>query len=211
MRRAFLAAIAMSPLLGLARPAFAENAVATLCRTNPAYSLPVIQAILAAELQHDHDPALDAEPPDQMAQEAVEQGVKDCATALGSDPATVGVIAGLTGADQRVAWDAYNTSCADRHGSKADCVKAEVGSVRALKRMAARDEPPGSKALVEACELVLKPDPAMADWRECVDEALAAHADSGAANRCKTTVSWHVTSSGADAGHILTACLAAHR
>jgi hypothetical protein len=195
-------------LLCAGHGARAEDQAATLCRGNPAYALNVITSILAAQLQRDHDPALDAEPPDKMAAEAVEQGVKDCADTLRRDPETAQVLASLSGNDQQLAWDAFNTNCADHVASRAACVRAEVASVHALKRMTARDEPPGAKTLVEACELVLKPDPAIAEWRECVDLGLAAHADRGAAKRCKTSVPWHVTGSGAEAGHTLAACLA---
>ncbi len=191
---------------GLAR---AEDAAAALCRTNPANSLSVIQGIITAQLQRDHDPALDTEPPDQMAAGAVELGVKQCADTLHGDPATNQIMMSYTGADLQVAWDAFNTSCADHVASRAACIRAEVASTQALRRMTQHDEPPGSKAMVEACELILKPDPAMADWRECVDQALATHAGRPAANRCKTTVAWHVTTSGADAGRELAACLAA--
>jgi len=188
--------------------AWADDAAATLCRTNPANSLIVIQGIVNAQLQRDHDPALDTEPPDQMAAGAVELGVKQCADTLHKDPATNQALLSFTGTDLQVAWDAFNTSCADHVASRAACVRAEVASTQALRRMTSRDDPPGSKAMVEACELILKPDPAMADWRECVDQALATHAARPAANRCKTSVAWHVTSSGADAGRELAACLA---
>jgi hypothetical protein len=117
------------------------------------------------------------------------------------------VLQSFSGADREMAWDAFNTSCADHAASRADCIRAEVGSVRALKHMVAKDDPPGAKALVETCQLVLKPDPPMADWRECVDLALATHAGRGTAERCKTSVAWHTTTSGADAGHLLAACL----
>jgi hypothetical protein len=185
----------------------ADDDAATLCRTNPANALSVIQGIVNAQLQRDHDPALDTEPPDQMAAGAVELGVKQCADTLHKDPATQQALASYTGTDLTVAWDAFNTSCADHVASRSACIRAEVASTQALRRMTLHDEPPGSKAMVEACELILKPDPAMADWRECVDQALATHAGRPAANRCKTSVAWHVTSSGADAGRELAACL----
>jgi deoxycytidylate deaminase len=205
------AAATLAVLLPLltTRAARAEDAAATLCRGNPAYALNVIQGVLAAQLERDHDPALDAEPPSQMAAEAVEQGVKDCAETMHKDPAANQVIQSFAGPDREIAWDAFNTSCADHVASRADCIRAEVGAVRALKHMVAKDDPPGAKAMVETCQLVLKPDPPMADWRECVDLALATHADRGAANRCKTSVAWHTTTSGADAGHMLAACLTA--
>ena len=184
-----------------------DDAAASLCRTNPAYSAAVMRSVLLAQLQKDHDPALDAEPPDQMAAEASEQGVKDCATELRREPSIYKALAPLSGSDLPVGWDAYNTACSDHSQTKADCIKAEVGSVRALKRMMATDQPPGAKALVESCELVLQSDPAMADWRECVDTALAAHADPGRAAHCKTSVAWHVAKTGAEAGTILRTCL----
>jgi hypothetical protein len=199
---------ALLPLLA-AQAARAEDAAAALCRGNPAFAMSVIQGVLAAQLERDHDPALDAEPPSQMAAEAVEQGVKDCAETLHHDPATGQVLQSFTGADREIAWDAYNTSCADHVASRADCIRAEVGAVRALKHMVAKDDPPGAKTLVETCQLVLKPDPPMADWRECVDLALATHPDRSAADRCKTSVAWHTTTSGADAGRMLAACLGA--
>jgi hypothetical protein len=192
-----------------AHGARAQDAAATLCRGNPAFALNVIQGVLAAQLERDHDPALDAEPPGQMAAEAVEQGVKDCAETMHKDPATDQAVQSFTGPDREIAWDAFNTSCADHVASRADCIRAEVGAVRALKHMVAKDDPPGAKALVETCQLVLKPDPPMADWRECVDLALATHAGRGTAERCKTSVAWHTTTSGADAGHMLAACLGA--
>jgi hypothetical protein len=185
----------------------ADDAAATLCRSNPAYALNVIQGIVNAQLQRDHDPALDTEPPDQMAAGAVELGVKQCADTLRADNASQQALASYAGTDLQVAWDAFNTSCANHVGTRAACIRAEVASTQALRRMTLRDDPPGSKAMVEACELILKPDPAMADWRECVDRALATHAGRPAANRCKTSVAWHVTSSGADAGRELAACL----
>jgi hypothetical protein len=195
------------PLLCGGHRAHAEDAEATLCRSNPAYALNVISSIIAAQMQRDHDPALDAEPPDQIAAGAVEQGVKDCADVLHKDQATMQVIAAYAPADQQIAWDAFNTSCSDHVASRAQCIRAEVDSVHALKRMTATDQPPGARTLVETCSLVLKPDPAIAEWRACVDVALSAHADRAAANRCKTSVDWHVTTSGSDAGHAVAACL----
>ncbi len=185
----------------------ADDAETTLCRSNPAYSIEVMRNVLQAQLQKDHDPALDAESPDQMADEAVEQGVKDCAADLQRNPAIYKALAPLTGNDLPVGWDAYNTACSDRNVSKAACIAAEVGSVRALKRMMVTDQPPGAKALVESCELVLTADPPMADWRECVDTALAAHADADRARQCKTAVAWHVAKTGVEAGKILRGCL----
>jgi len=199
----FLAAIVC---LG-AVPAWAQDAASALCSSNPAYSATVMRSVLEAQLEKDHDPALDAEPPEQMAAEASAQGIKDCATELQRDQPLDQVLAGLSGADLQVGWDAYNTACADHTGSKAACVKAEVGSVRALKRMMATNDPPGSKALVETCELVLKTDPAMTDWRECVDTALSVHATAAVAAKCKTAVPWHTAKSGAQAGALVSACL----
>ena len=184
----------------------AQDAV-TLCSTNPAYSIDVMRNVLAAQLQRDHDPALDAEPPDQMAAEAAQQGIKDCAADLQHNPAIFQALSGLSGSELPVGWDAYNTACADHGGSKGECIKAEIGSVRALKHMVATDQPPGAKSLVEACELVLQTDPPMAEWRSCVDTALAAHADPARDLQCKTTVAWHVAKTGAEAGQLLRSCL----
>ncbi|MGG2329536.1 hypothetical protein ACE40V_24600, partial [Salmonella enterica] len=83
-----------------------------------------------------------------------------------------------------------------------DCVKAEIGSQQALRLMLASDKPPGAKAIAQTCELVLQADPAMADWRECVDVALAEHATPQAADACKLSVTWHATKNGAEAGHL---------
>ncbi len=178
-----------------------------LCRGNAAYSADVMRNVLTAQLEKDHDPALDAEPPEQMAAEASAQGIKDCAIELQRDQQLYGVLAALSGADVQVGWDAYNTACSDRTSTKAACVKAEVGAVRALKRMVATNQPAGAKTLVETCELVLKSEPAMADWRECVDTALALHAPSSEAARCKTAVPWHTSKSGAEAGRVVSDCL----
>jgi hypothetical protein len=194
-------------LAAYSAPAAADDALAALCRTNPAYSLPVMQSVLESQLSKDHDPALDAEPPDQMALEAVEQGVADCATELRKNPAIYQVMSGLTGSELSIGWDAYNTACDAHAASKADCIKAEVGSVRALKRMVATDQPAGAKALVETCELVLQTDPAMAEWRACVDQTLAVHATPGVAARCKTSVTWHVAKTGAEAAAPIVQCL----
>jgi hypothetical protein len=187
-----------------------ESPQTALCRTNPAYNLDVMRGVLLAQLQRDHDPALDAEPPDQMAAEAVEQGIKDCANDLQANPAIYAALSPLGPLDLPVGWDAYNTACTDHAASKAACIKAEVGSVQALKRMVATDQPPGAKALVEACELVLQTDPPMAEWRACVDTALAVHADPARAAQCKTTVIWHAAKTGAEAGQVLRTCLQGH-
>jgi hypothetical protein len=207
MHRPALRAVALCLAVYSAPAVAADDAAATVCRGNPAYSLPVMQSVLDSQLSKDHDPALDAEPPDQMAAEAVEQGVQECATELRRTPAIFQVMSGLGGNDLSVGWDAYNTAC-DSHGvSKADCIKAEVGSVRALKRMVVTDQPKGAKALVETCELVLQTDPPMAEWRTCVDQALAVHASPDAAARCKTAVTWHVAKTGAEAAQPIVQCL----
>lgn len=202
-------ALLLTALLLLAVPARAapDDAAATLCRSNPAYSLGVMQSVLQAQLAKDHDPALDETPPDQLAVQAVEQGVGECADDLRRDPTLFQALAGFGEADRKIAWDAYNTACADRHGTKTACVQAEVGSVRALKRLAATDNPPGAKALVQACELVLTPDPPMTEWRQCVDLALAVKAPSDAAAKCKLSVAWHVAKTGAEAGRLVGDCL----
>jgi hypothetical protein len=189
-------------------PAFAQlDAAARLCATNPAYAPEVMRSVLDAQLQKDHDPALDAEPPEQMASEAAQQGVKDCAQDLMAHPGIVQALTGLTPIDAQVGWDAYNTTCDDRKATKAECIKAEVGSAQALRRMAQTDQPPGAKALVQACQLVMKSDLAMVEWRLCVDQGLALHPTPGKAAQCKTSVNWHVASSGAAAGAVVAACL----
>jgi len=211
MKRAMVRLVLRAAALCLAAyatPAVAaDDVAASICRGNPAYSLAVMRSVLESQLSKDHDPALDAEPPDQMAAEAVEQGVADCAAELRRDPAIYQVMSGLGGNDLAIGWDAYNTACDTHTRSKADCIKAEVGSVRALKRMVATDQPAGAKALVETCELVLQTDPAMAEWRVCVDQTLAVHASAGAAARCKTSVTWHVAKTGAEAAQPIVACL----
>ena len=183
-------AMVMGALLLAGAPACRaqDDAEATLCQSNPAYSSSVMRSVLEAQLQKDHDSALDAESPDQMAAEASAQGIKDCASDLRRNPAIYQALAGLSGTELPVGWDAYNTACSDRSGSKADCIKAEVGSVRALKHMVATD-------------------PAMTDWRECVDVGLSAHAAPARAAQCKTTVAWHTAKTGAQAGTMLKACL----
>jgi len=207
MVRTLLRASALCLAAYSAPAAAADDAAAAICRSNPAYSLPVMRSVLDSQLSKDHDPALDAEPPDQMAAEAVEQGVADCAAELRRTPGIYQVMAGLSGSELAVGWDAYNTACDSHAASKADCIKAEVGSVQALKRMAATDKPAGAKALVETCELVLQTDPPMAEWRSCVDQALAVHASAEAAARCKTSVTWHIAKTGAEAAQPIVQCL----
>jgi hypothetical protein len=178
-----------------------------LCATNPAYSASVMRSVLESQLQRDHDPSLDSTPPDQLAEQAVEQGISECAEAMRKDATIYAALYPLASDERTIGWDAYNTACNDRVGSKGACITAEVGSVRALKRMAAADTPPGARALVQACQLVLKTDPAMADWRACVDQGLAVHAPPAKASACKLSVNWHVARTGAEAGRLVTACL----
>src|SRR5271156_795636 len=111
MHRPALRAVALCLAVYSAPAVAADDAAATVCRGNPAYSLPVMQSVLDSQLSKDHDPALDAEPPDQMAAEAVEQGVQECATELRRTPAIFQVMSGLGGNDLSVGWDAYNTAC----------------------------------------------------------------------------------------------------
>jgi hypothetical protein len=73
--------------------------------------------------------------------------------------------------------------------------------------MAQKDQPPGAKALVQACQLVLTSDLAMSEWRLCVDQGLAVHASPAKAAQCKTSVTWHVAKTGAAAGNEVAACL----
>ena len=190
-----------------ASAANAQNAVIQLCATNPAYGQDVMRSVLEAQLAKDHDPALDAEPPEQMAAETAQLGIKQCAADLTAHPAIIQAMTGLNSTDMQVAWDAYNTSCDDHKASKAECVKAEVGSAQALRHMSRSDNPPGSKALVQACQLVMTSDLAMVEWRICVDKGLAVHAAPDKAARCKTSVNWHVARTGAAAGDEVAACL----
>jgi hypothetical protein len=178
-----------------------------LCGTNPAYALPVMRSILEEQLQKDHDPDLDSAPPEKLAQEAVEQGITECAVELHKDPTIYAALAPLSGAERMIGWDAYNTACTTHTGSKGACISAEIGAVRALKHMSAVNVPPGARALVQGCELVLKTDPPMAEWRQCVDLSLAVHAPPEKASACKLSVNWHVAKTGAEAGAIMARCL----
>ncbi len=208
IRRALLLSLLASPAfapLGFAQARL--DPVTALCATNPAYAPGVMSAVLEAQLAKDHDEALDAEPPAQMAAEASALGIKDCAADLNVHPAIVKALAGVTALDQQVAWDAYNTTCNDRANSKAECITAEVGSAKALRRLAQTNVPPGAAYLVQACQLVLTSDFAMAEWRLCVDQGLAVHAAPEKAKQCKTSVNWHVAKTGSQAGAVLTACL----
>jgi hypothetical protein len=191
-----------------AQSASAQTAAAmAICATNPAYAPDVLRSVLNAQLQKDHDEALDAEPPEQMASEAAQLGIKDCAADLTSHPAIGQALAGLAPVDEQVAWDAYNTTCNDHGATKAACMKAEVGSAQALRRMSRTNDPAGSRALVSACQLVLTSNFAMVEWRLCVDAGLAVHAAPARAAACKTSVNWHVAKTGAEAGKIVAACL----
>jgi hypothetical protein len=196
----------------LATPAFAQarlDPVTQLCATNPAYAPDVMRSVLDAQLAKDHDEALDAEPPAQMASEAAALGIKQCAADLNGHPAIAQALAGLAPVDEQVAWDAYNTTCSDRAASKSECMKAEVGAAQALRRMSRTNSPAGATALVQACQLILTNDFAMVEWRLCVDQGLAVHATPEKAKQCKTSVNWHVAKTGAQAGGILAACLKA--
>ncbi len=202
------AALPFLLLLPSAAAAATLQEIADLCATNPAYSQSVMRNVLDAQLARDHDPSLDDAPPDQIAAQAVRQGITDCTHDLERDPALYQALAALSAGERPVAWDAYNTACSDRGTSKGACVVAEVGAMRALKHMAATDEPPGAHAIVQDCELVLKGVPTMTDWRECVDLSLAAHAPPARAAACKLSLSWHVATTGRDAGQRVAACLA---
>jgi hypothetical protein len=179
----------------------------TLCAQNPAYALPIMLKIVQAQLEVDHDPALDADTPENIARQAQTQGIAECAAEVRGDPSIAAAFDGLSGADLPVAWDAYNTTCADHKASRGACITAEVQSDKALKRMIATDKPEGAKVLVQACELVMQTDPAMAEWRACVDEGLALHPSESTAKRCKLSATWHVAKTGAEAGAIISACL----
>ena len=190
----------------LATPALADEA-SNICRGNPAYSQSVMLAVIREQLEHDHDPGLDADTPEKLASQAVEQGVSECAADLRSDPVLETSLSGLSKDDSSIAWDAYNTACADHKTSKGVCVRAELGSAKALKRLMGKGAPPGSKTLVQACQLVLAEDPAMVEWRSCVDQALAVRPTQDRAQQCKLSANWHVAKTGAEAGALLVACL----
>ena len=195
-------------LFGLlcAHPALAGEAEA-LCAKNPAYAPRIMLAIVREQLARDHDPALDADTPEAMAAKASAQGIAECAAEMRADPSIVPVLSSLPQADQSVGWDAYNTACSDHRASKGQCIAAEVAADHALKHMMATNAPPGAKALVQACALVMQTDPAMAEWRQCVDQALAVHASEDAARRCKVSANWHVAKTGSEAGQVLAKCL----
>jgi len=179
----------------------------TLCAGDPAFSQAVMLKIVQAQLEVDHDPALDADTPENIARQAQAQGIAECAAEVRRDPSIAAAFAGLDAADEQVAWDAYNTSCADHKTSRGACISAEVQSDKALKRMVSTDRPEGAKTLVQTCELVMQTDPALAEWRECVDQGLALHPSESAAKRCKLSATWHVAKTGAEAGAIVAACL----
>lgn len=190
----------------LATPALAAQAE-MLCAGNPAFSPTVMLAVVRAQMLRDHDPALDADTPEHLADAATAQGIAECAADLRADPSIATALSGLKPADLQVGWDAYNTACSDRHAGRGACMAAEIGSAAALKRMMGTGGPPAGRTLVQACALVLQTDPAMADWRQCVDLSLAVHPTEDAAKRCKLSASWHSAHTGAEAGRILAACL----
>jgi len=181
--------------------------IEVLCAGNPAYAPGIMRSIVEGELQKDHDPSLDAAPPDKIAEQAAAQGIGECAADLRHDPATFGTLKALKGAEITVGWDAYNTTCADRAASKGDCIRNEVSAQHALRHMSQADDPPGVRTLVQTCELVMQTNPAMTDWRQCVDIGLAVHAPIKAAQKCRVSVSWHTAKSGAEAGRIVSNCL----
>ena len=190
----------------LATPALAGEAE-TICASNPAYSQPIMLSIVQAQLKRDHDPALDTDTPEHLATRAVAQGIAECAAELRADPSLPPAFAGLGQHDLSVAWDAYNTACADHKASRGACVTAEVGAAKAIKRLMAAGSSPVARTLVQACELVLRPDPAMADWRQCVDVSLASHPTPERAAQCKLSANWHAANTGAEAGASLASCL----
>jgi hypothetical protein len=159
-------------LLLAAGPALADPAE-TLCATNPAFSPDVMLKVVLVQLQGEHDPALDADTPEHIANQAVTQGVGECADEVRSDPSITTALNGLAGPDLTAGWDAFNTACADHKESRGACISAEVGAGKALKDMTAHDRPAGAKTLVQTCELVMKATPGLAEWRECVDQGLA--------------------------------------
>ncbi len=193
-------------LLLLASPALAGEAE-TLCARNPAYTSAIMRAIVREQLERDHDPALDADAPDVLAEKARVQGIAECAAGMRADPSVIGALSSLPADDQATGWDAYNTVCSDHRADKGACITAEVGADHALKRMMASNTPPGARTLVETCALVMQTDPSMAEWRQCVDQTLAVHASETAAKRCKLSANWHVAKTGNEAGRTIAACL----
>jgi hypothetical protein len=195
-------------LLGLlwSAPALADSAE-VLCDSNPAFSTDVMLRVVLTQLQGEHDASLDADTPENIAKQARTQGIAECSAEVRRDPSIATALTGLSGADLEAGWDAFNTACASHTASRGACISAEISSNKALKQMVATDRPDGAKTLVQACELVMQPDPGLAEWRECVDQALAVHASSGAAKRCKLSATWHVAKTGAEAGALLSACL----
>jgi hypothetical protein len=203
--RYFLLCTLLLGMIGVG-PARADQ-VEALCATNPAFSPKVMLAVVEAQLEHDHDPSLDADTPENLANRASAQGISECAATLRADPIAATALTGLKDDEVQTGWDAFNTTCADHKASMGACITAELQSARALNRMVKKNEPPGAKALVQACALIMVSDPAMAEWRQCVDQGLAVHASDDDAKRCKVSATWHVAKTGAEAGGILTACL----
>ncbi len=190
----------------LATPALAGEAE-TICATNPAYSQSIMLTIVQSQLQRDHDAALDTDTPEHLATRAVAQGIAECAVQVRADPSIAAAFAGLDKHDLSVAWDAYNTVCADHKASRGACITAELDAAKAIKHLMSAGSSPVAKTLVQACELVLQPDPAMADWRQCVDVSLALHPTPERAAQCKLSANWHAAKTGAEAGASLGACL----
>lgn len=196
----------LAACLLLSCAASADEAV-TLCAGNPAFSRKVMVSIVQAQLGRDHDPALDADTPEVLVDKAVAQGINECAAEVRVDASLATALSGLTEADRTVAWDAYNTACSDHRASKGACIRSEIGAADALRRMVARNTPPGAKSVVQTCQLVMQDDPAMAEWRMCVDEALAVRPSVEAVERCKIAVNYHVAKTGAEAGRVVAGCL----
>lgn len=193
--------------LGLAGGARAESEDAALCRQNPAFRVEIMRSVIDEQIRAGRNPDFDHADPDALAQQAVEKGVADCAETMAREPGLDDAIAGAGSQDAATAWDAFNIACAGHHGSMGACVRAELASHAALKRLSATDKPPGANAIVETCALVLPQTPALAEWRVCVDVALAVHAGRDSAESCKTTVPWHAAQTGQQAGEIVAACL----
>jgi hypothetical protein len=183
----------------------AQDSATQLCQQNPAFSVGMMRAVIISELKAGQD--LGTENPETLAQESAAKGVSDCAADMRADPGLAAVLAALPPADAKTGWDAYNVACADHSGSKGACITAEVDSAKAIKRMIALDRPAGLRTLVETCALVLPQTPAMAEWRACVDIAMATHPSDDDLQACKTSVPWHAAKTGAEAGRIVSACL----
>jgi hypothetical protein len=179
----------------------------TFCAGDPAFRPDAVRAVIGQELAREHDPALDDQTPEQILEGTISTGITECVRTLHRDPSIYAAIDLPDPIDRSIAWDAYNSACGDRVAARGACIVAEVAAQHALKRMSTRNVPPGARALVQACELVLVPQPPLAEWRECVDMGLANRAPPARAEACKLKLPWHTAHSGKEAGQLVQACI----